>query len=309
MTRPRSNALYGPSDPRWRSATELDFAGKLNEPVVMHDSLKAFLRKIYAKADLMAAPDSLADKIYDLYSGSGPGANGASPAYKESKQFIRALWHNVKSDPTLMEGYLQYEKVSLQELFKFIEAGNRPRDKFLEDFIYFKVSNEQPGCRVYANAKLTHAPNVVAWLKNWKNTNSGLTAFKVVGPMAIAGRNDAIVCYCTTTAKAKALGSQLVKLKSHFNIELPEMTTPIGDGLGVAIGAEPEWQATGMGGLIEGYPESAQSFGTIRSQLIAAAIYNYNDNKAIYGDNFESFTKFVSVAFKGYGLNPAQPGD
>ena len=259
----------------------------------------------------MAAPDGLADQIYDLYSGSGAGQTGTSPTHEESKQFIRALWHNVKSDPKLRKGFLQYEGQRLKYLYNYMEANNRPHDKYLEDFIYFQVSRERAGCRVYANAKWTHAPNVVAWIKSWmgKNTDCGLTAFKVVGPKAIAGRKDAIVCYCTTTEKAKALGSQLVNLKGYFNSELPGMTTPIGGGLGVATGAEPVPQATGLGGLIEGYPEGAQSFGTIRCQLIAAAIYNFNDNKAIHGDNFESFSKFVSVAFKGYGLNPAQPGD
>jgi len=52
------------------------------------------------------------------------------------------------------------------------------------------------------------------------------------------------------------------------------------------------------------YPKGAQSFGTIRSELIAAAILNYNENKHIFGASLQVFKNFVAVAFRCNGLDP-----
>lgn len=85
------------------------------------------------------------------------------------------------------------------------------------------------------------------------------------------------------------------------------MTSKIANG--IALGAEPAPQATGFSNNPEGYPESAQSFGSIRSQLIAAAILNYNENKDTFGASFNVFKQFIAVAFRCNGLDPAHPGD
>ena len=47
----------------------------------------------------------------------------------------------------------------------------------------------------------------------------------------------------------------------------------------------------------------------MRSELIAAAILNFQENKGVLGDTYDVFKQMVAMAFKGYGLDPANPGD
>lgn len=310
-TRPRSNALAARNDPGGRSVAELEFYAELSKPLRMDPSLQSFLRGIYQRSDLMTGPDGLADQIYGMYSSDGNGSQKTDIDFTAHKAFLRALYHNVASLKVREPAKLQYTEVTLSKLISYINQGKTPGRKYLEDFIYFKIQSGSPQFRVYANAKFSHAPNVVAWLKSYleKTPSHGVTAFKVVGPAAIAGRKDTIVIYCSTREAAAALGNELAKLSGHFNPELPAMTTPVKAGIGVATGAEPVWQATGLGQKPKGYSEKAQSFGTIRSELIAMAVLNYNANRHVFGEGFDVFATFVAAAFRGYGLDPERPGD
>ena len=150
--------------------------------------------------------------------------------------------------------------------------------------------------------------------------------FKLAGPREAPDRTDTMVIYCIDELKARKLGEELLKHPNNFGKNVPKMTTRIHDQLGAAIGAEPKWQGTGMDFNESTYKtylpkfgetkarnigETAQSFGTIRSQLIAMAIENYYENKMYVNaaSEFEKFCKFVCVAFRGYGLNPMNPGN
>jgi len=55
--------------------------------------------------------------------------------------------------------------------------------------------------------------------------------------------------------------------------------------------------------------ERQMSFGTFRSQLLALAIDSYNANKQVYAEvpAFEFFKRCVAAAFRGWGLDPADP--
>jgi hypothetical protein len=311
MNRPRSDALYGPADPRWRSAAELDFARELSKPAIMDPSLQSFIQKIFQRHDLMAGPDDLAVKIYKIYNGEGLGDTPVSGLYADWTRFVKELWYLVGLDPQLSKGSLQFTKLPLQKLIEILEHNDRPKDACFKDFIYFNVQAGQPQARVYANAKFSHALPVFACLKDYiaATLDHGILALKLVGPAAIEARNDTFVIYCLTKAAADRLAARLVTLQGHFDADLPAMTTPVQGGVGVSTGAEPPQGEIGLGPeRPEGY-HGAQSFGGLRSELIAGAILNFNANKHIYGNGFEAFSKFVCVAFRGYGLDPARPGD
>ncbi len=325
MTRTRSNALTDSSDPRFRSPSEIALRSELYKPYEMADTLTSFLQRVYAKPNIMSgdaskghesktlksgvkvlAPKgpSIADLVYSLYSSSGADGGGD---YQVNKKVVADIWKVVSADPVLKKGRLQYTKVSLKSLVEATQTM-QPAGKYFTDFIYFDIGG-RPTTRVYLNAKIDCAAKVAKTVKDYISGNSehGISAFKIVGPGAMAGRADTVVCYCKSKDKAQALGESLAKNKEFFNAEVPGMTSKIANG--VALGAEPAPQATGFGNNPEGYPESAQSFGSIRSQLIAAAIENYNANKHIFGSSFQVFKQFVAVAFRCNGLDPEHPGD
>ena len=334
-TRARSNALTGRSDPRApESPAQQDLRAELAKPLVMDASLRSFLRKVFARRDLMAGPDNLANAIYNMYSDSGAG--GKQVTLQRARNFVNNLWAVAKTDLGL-NCALQYAEPEMTlRQFQILANDDTQGRKFLalcDDFFYFTVLGGHAECRVYANAKFNSVPDVFGALRTYirGTPNHGVTAFKISGPACIEDRADTIVIDCATRDAAEALAAEMAKLTAHLNPSVPEMTTQVKPGVGISVGAEPVWQATGLGNKGDlvakfskqlqdaGDPdaavkgtrlgESAQSFGSIRSELIAAAIYSCNANKAVMGQSFDVFAKFVAVAFRGAGLDPARPGD
>ena len=181
--------------------------------------------------------------------------------------------------------------------------------------------------RVYANAKWNKLLEVIGKLLGYIKAhpaNHGMSNFKIAGP-AMAKRADTMVIYCVNSNAADAIATLLLKLGDAFDMAVPEMTSRKDGRLGISTGAEPKWQATGlgphMGAKYENNPAlkaehgegsaayAPQSFGTVRCQAIAAAILNFQMNLDQVSDTFEWFCKFVSVAFTGLGLDPTNPGD
>ncbi len=306
--RARSNALT-PDDPRLPSA-ELQMKIALSQPATMAPTLQDFVLKVFRDAELMKGEDGVAGRIYNLYS-SGEGGGGDLPRVQQAKQFFVDVWQLRGKYPPLEKGALQYTKVSLKNMASFCaQPENIPASKYFTDFLYFNVGGN-PACRLYLNVKLASIPAILGHVCEYmgKQKDHGISAFKCACPYAAPGRADSIVVYCVSKGAAEKLGRHMLTFADSYNPGVPGMTTRLDPRLGVAIGAEPEWQATGMDKNPDGYPESAQSFGSIRSQLIAMAILNYNANSGSYGTGFDVFKRFVCAAFRGYGLNPMQPGD
>jgi hypothetical protein len=316
MTRERSNALFGPEDPRFPRA-DRQLAAAFSTPIPMAAELEAFLKTVFGHNELMTwndlahnEKDRLADRIYDLYSSSGGGAQAVS----EKAALVEAanVWGriaNVIGSRANCDARFQYIKYSLQEVL----ASNSERKalRACRDFLYFTLGNLPAAYRVYLNLDFSSMPDLVAAMFALdKALLDEVGSFKICGPGS--ARADSVVIYCRSKEAAEGIAAKMDELirqgvLTSSNQSVPAMTTRI--AAGVAIGAEPVQQATGLGSKPAEYGESAQSFGTIRSELIAGAIFNFQDNKGVLGDSFNTFKQLVAVAFQGYGLDPSRPGD
>jgi hypothetical protein len=315
-----------------------DLARELSRPFVIHPSLRKFLHSVFFNQLIMEAPDNVAAMIYEIYSGAGTEA--PSVAVAEMRAFVRRIAaESAKWCWPLGRPYLQNDGITLADLCALADDRSRTRDfvSHCSDFIYFRVSRGSALCRVYANVKFAFVHDVMARLLDYVVTTNdhGVRDFKITGPGKSQSRKDNLVVYCSTWDAAENLARAATQSPRLYNRAVPGMTTKILSNVGVSTGAEPTWQATGMGGpnfqkqgdaLKEEQEKaarekrpvdpwrhdptsySAQSFGSLRCEAIAAAIHNFNANKKLLGNTFEQFQRFVAVAFRGVGLNPAEPG-
>lgn len=343
-SRARNLALTGPKDPRYPSVQKmLQFQLADAKPVA--DSLYTFLRKVYQSKSLMNPEallkwptgadgkpvnpklkvfgDTLADKIYDLYTAETKSPSGRTEdGMRKLLQTLDTLAYQYASvlDSIVGQSYRwELDAILGTKGADFIALCNQ--------FLFFiPRSGTGATVRVYANAKYEMIPDVVKTLLEYlkaQPASHGMANFKIAGP-AMAKRSDSIVIYCGSKQAADAVVKQLLPLGDHFNMAVPEMTSRQHDTIGISTGAEPSWQATGLGANKgSAYENDAdlrkrfgdggaayapQSFGTIRSQAIAAAILNFKDNLDSVNENLDTFARFVSVAFTGMGLDPTNPG-
>lgn len=327
MNRPRSNALTGPSDPRHRSPAEIELYNAAKTPIAMAPELETFLKKVFANKMLMettSSPDQISDGIYNLYSESGAGGTGMDS--KSVVQAARANWGQfLKVLPTdkVNRGFFQYTMVPGRNAKgKDVEVNlmlNDPRiftdDRLAlaaaEDFLYFSLNAGRAGCRVYLNVTFDSMPKVIRTTLDLPQAlASAVVDVKTTGPGS--SRADSVVMYCKTVDAAKLVAAQMLEaiqkgVLTSTDQTIPAMTTRI--GAAVAIGAEPKPQETGLGRpLPQGYRRDAQSFGSVRSQVICAAILSYRANTDVLGSGFAVFKQLAAIGFKGYGLDPAAPG-
>ncbi len=317
MSRPRSNALTGPSDPRFRSAADmLDTA--LKTPIPVAEELKSFAKKVFARKDLMETmkvPNDISNGIYNLYTEGGGGGHRLDAQTMLS--LARGNWSKMlKVLPTKLTGnaFFQYTKTAKNEGVDLGDAVIFDDDDIAleaaEDFLYFCINAGRPACRVYLNLAFESMPRVVDVASKLPDElYKQLVDMKTTGPGA--GRADSVVIYCASLDGARKIADVMAEaikdgtLKSDSQA-VPAMTTRV--AAGVSIGAEPKPQETGLAARIQGYPPDAQSFGSVRSQVICAAILNFRENQGVLGKGFDAFLQFVAVGFKGYGLDPAAPG-
>jgi|WetSurMetagenome_2_1015567.scaffolds.fasta_scaffold158845_1 hypothetical protein len=319
---------HGQRCPKLPSFAMAQMRQKLAMEARMAPTLEAFVRKVYDSPDLMAGGDDLAYRVYDLYSGGAAGG-GAGASDIASKHFYINISGAVPE--WIGRGYLQRNRVSFADLLWYCKKAEPLPAGYLSDFLYFNIDPGHIVCRLYLNVQMGGVSAVFWYLKKYIGlhpANNGVVDVKTTGPASVAQRADVIVVYCSSTEAAQALGAAINTCPERslfrLNTGVPGMTTYVSPGVGIAIGAEPKPQATGMGFAAREFdftkgaknewhqdPElrNSQSFGTIRSQLIAMAILNYNVNKPVYGASFESFKKFVCTAFTGYGLDPMRPGN
>jgi hypothetical protein len=343
--RARSNALSGPADPR-NPDTQKIFQLQLANAKPIAASLRSFLLKVYANKSLMAdqsiqkwttgpdgkpvSPksgdfgDTLSDKLYALYTAETSAPSGRTE--EDMRKIIQALQLLVTKYSSALEGVqsqnygFNFDKMLRYKGADFVKVCN--------DFIFFfPVGGGGAAIRVYANAKYGRIAEVIeALLAHVKENPAkhGLANFKIAGP-AMPKRSDTMVIYCVNTQAADAIADLLLGLPDCFEMAVPEMTSRKHGTIGISTGAEPNWQATGLGAHMGDKYESnerlqqqhgvgsaayaPQSFGTLRCQAIAAAILNFQMNLDQIRNTFDEFARFVSVAFTGMGLDPSNPGD
>jgi HopA1 effector protein family len=280
----------------------------MSRPLLMASELKEFLDTVWRDPKIMQAGEDidLAKQVYELYR-----AKGSNRAASDANKYFLDIWDLGILYPIIKKGYLQGikrkdgNKLTLEEVVKRCGPNQSLPVEWLKAFIFFKLGSE-PDQRVYLNPV-----SVVEGLRHvckylYERTDHGIHFFKAVGPSAHQ-RADSIVVYCANKKEAEKLGGYMVDHGPRFKNDVPAMTSKL--GAGVAIGQEPAQQATGLHTLEDSKAkdsryESRQSFGTIRSQLIAMAICNYRANITAYGAGRDVFARFVCIAFRGYGLDP-----
>jgi len=314
-----------------------DLRQELSKPAVLGPGLELFVRTIYNNSTFMKAPDNLAQSLYNVYTNS-PNVRTRS----SRRDFMRKLWDVFDQHPNRgavsKPPFLQNCPYTLKEMVeeKYIADRVQDLDRLYRDFIYFSFGGAGAKFRVYANVTFDGASAFAqALLDAVPSSVFGINSFKITGPSAISSRADGSVIYCESMEQADQLANWLVQRCSHLvGMLTPHMTRRIDPRVGIGIGAEPEYQATGFKRMKDDAPlppnweqlppedrqvweriyrkrhadARAQSFGTIRCELVAMAIHNYKYNKSVVGkDTLDNFKRFVATAFRSFGLDPAHP--
>lgn len=327
------------------SSEEKAFHTRLKKKHGLPKEYSAFCEQVFNNDSLMkgkASPGLVSRMIYNLYVDNGKVKLKPIPnswkdyydywlsIYKANKnaflqnyrltirevlgRFAMAMsWKKYTGDPTEWEDFRDGVLDDIQT-------------KWESDFIWHSGSASSTTHRVYANLALSSIPTVSKLLQG----ESGVSGYKFAGPSDFGTRGDAMVCYCESESVAKRIAK---KLHVDKNVEIQEgtsgMTTQTTGSTGIGIGAEPEWIATGMEDLNHDYlqeladeaskgnskaeellksyaTQTAQSFGSIRSQIISSAIQHFKDNKGLtkkYSiSEKELFFRFVALGLEGYDL-------
>ncbi len=292
--------------------------GRTFQSINMDEQLERFLWRIFNNRPIMTERpqgENIAKDIYHIYM-SNSGMNTVSN-YQDNKRLVDEVWEQVRNHRLLQNGALQNERdrndnpIFLRGMHNFMKK-NQLAERYFYDFIYFQIERGEATYRLYLNVKMAFMARVVGHIKNYLDTtnNHGVKDFKLAGPASMSIRKDTIVCYCSSRDTARQLADQLIDLRDHFDSDVPAMTSKYADGM--SFGAEPVSQATGFSAAKysgNAELESRQSFGSIRSQLIAMAVVEYNANKHLFGETFLAFKQFVTVAFLSHGLSTRNPGD
>lgn len=308
LVRERSNAI-----------THRDHIGELEYALKAVDNLppeyNSFCDLIFANPEIMEGEiKNLDGLIYNLYTKSGL-SDDAQPYFDPDAN----TWDTKKIDKFYQgiaaaspNAFLQNEEYAVTKIIGdlFTTRGrqylaSKPINPYhlLNDFVYTHVRSGEPSTRVYANLAPDSMPTVAKYLLK----HHGVTSFKFAGIVEIGRRADSLVVYCLSREVANEIAGYISGQVDSVVDGRPAMTKGISSGVG--IGAEPKAEATGMRSNLEG-DVSAQSFGTIRSELLASAILHYRENLHMAAEleipEKELFKKFVGIFLKGWSqsLNP-----
>lgn len=244
---------------------------------------------------------SLANEIYALYNG-----------HIEPKIDDPSLW--AKKLPRIYKDSVGFG-LKLQHTNTFVPAddvgkiaSNRNHGT---DFIYYSMGhhiNGQQLWRVYLNFPADTAPRILMFLM-MKAKSRAIHSFKIAGPLAFHQRKDKIVIYVSLSQRDRLVNDLQANAGTfRFTDPVPGMT--IGRHPGIAIGVEPTDLDTGFSSSINPARSKRQSYGSIRSQLIAMALTNMHaaaeDLGRGYLNDEATFLKWVAIAFKAHAdnLNP-----
>lgn len=316
MNRPRSNALSGPGDSRYRSPAEIELFTAVKTPIPVAQELVSFIQQVFKSKPLMetiTVPNDISNGIYNLYSAGGGGARLDAQTMLSQARDNWSKMRKVLATSLVSKAFFQYTEVKGNGVLlgdDVIFDDDTVALEAADDFLYFPINAGRAACRVYLNLAFQSMPRLVDVASKLPDPLYGqLVDLKTTGPGA--GRADSVVIYCASLDGAQKIANAMAEaiksgvLKSE-NQSVPAMTTRVAPG--VSIGAEPKPQETGLAAHIKGYPPNAQSFGSVRSQIICAAILNYRENQDVLGKGYDVFQQLVAIGFKGYGLDPAAPG-
>lgn len=285
--------------------------------MVLDRDLDLLVTKVFATPHLMVGTRETAQKLYHSYC-VGETACSESIGEGRMRQYVAGLFKVAAACPELAGAYLQDEvPCSPDERFglgRLATCGHdwasADRASFRhrsQDFIYFPLAPGKPSWRVYANVKWTSMPTVLEAVGKHVHgvPEHGICSFKVAGAGAVGRRLDSMVIYCASDKTAADVSNMLRGLPTQcFDRPVPKLTRPVCNG--ISIGANPTNFLTGFSPRAE--REERQSFGTLRTEAITAAIYFFKLNAAPPANLIANFKHYVGSTFMACGLDPRVPG-
>lgn len=275
---------------------------------------RAALFKLLDKAETVNPDDpdarpyaSLANAIYRLYG-----------RHIEPEIVDKAAW--AAQLPALMGPaeakyyHLQHNNVNLPAAHSGEMVSN---GSYASDFVYYTTAHHIEGedlWRVYLNFDSSAAPAILNHLWNVSAANH-IHSFKIGGPGGFHTRSDKIVIYVSLSGRQTLINS-LVERADAFRLKDPVPGMTIRIRAGIAKGIEPG--PLDLGFSVRRHPETRaldfnpaelrrQSYGSIRAQLIAAALTQMHAvvetdrvTRANYRSNKDVFLKWVAMAFESY---------
>lgn len=327
-----------------KSSEEKTLESRLKKAHGLPKEYSDFCELVFADDNIMGdpSPGMVTRKIYNLYVDDGTVELAKIPNTWEDYYNYWLAVYDANNDAFLQNEELTIDEVlgrfsmamqwtvytgDISEWKSFRDGViSDIENKWERDFIWHNGQASNTTHRVYANLTLDSIPTVSGMLQS----ESGVSGYKFAGPADFGTRGDAMVCYCESLTVAQDIAN---KLHVSKNVETQQgtsgMTTKTTGSTGIGIGAEPDWIGTGMNDLdheylqeladaadkgnmkakkaLESYATStAQSFGSIRSQIISSAIQHYKVNQGLtkkYSiSNKELFFRFVAAGLEGYDL-------
>lgn len=177
-------------------------------------------------------------------------------------------------------------------------------------FIYYTNTNankqgEGDIWRIYLNPDPEKTPELLQALDAESTSHPEIHSFKTAGSASIHSQLDKVVVYVHGKEKAQELAQRLQQEARRFGFSepLPAMLDVLHPGVG--LGREPGTMETGFSPRTSPKEAARQSFGTIRAQLLAAALTNFvanrpKENAENYLKNLDELKKYVAIAFSSH---------
>ncbi len=247
---------------------------------------------------------NLANEIYRKYGGH------LEPAITDLETWIKSI-------PTVAHEGLRYYPLQNKgplpatQYMKLITSQSRG-----SDFIYYSPNRGKAHdelWRVYLNFAPAYAGPLLRFLGAQAATYH-IDSYKIAGPLAFHTRTDKVVVYVSHSG-LNGLTTRLIRDAATFGFRDPVPAMTIRLAPGISKGVEPGSVNLGFSvmydrdGNLDLSPEQLrrQSYGTIRSQLIAAALtqmYAVEHDSALargaYLGDKQNFLKWVAIAFESY---------
>ncbi|WP_341991329.1 T3SS effector HopA1 family protein [Azorhizobium sp. AG788] len=249
----------------------------------------------------------LANRIYGLYGGH------IEPRITNMRAWVAAL-PALMGEPGARYYYLQHSDIELPVARRGEMVTN---GDYGSDFVYYTTGHGRENeklWRIYLNFEAAAAPDIINHLWDLAGTHR-IHSFKIGGPLTFHTRVDKIVIYVRLSG-LQTLLDDLIHHAVAFRCKdpVPQMTIQL--AAGIAKGIEPGSLDLGFSvkqdretRIYDFNPRELkrQSYGSIRAQLIAAALTQMHavvETDALvrgdYRSNKTVFLKWVAIAFESY---------